>query len=81
MFHTSNPKKYGLSGAVIYIIILGYLNPIYLIPLVTTIVVGEIITAITYKKIGGFTGDIYGTTIEIGEIVSLITFMEVIKWI
>lgn len=81
MFHSSNPKKYVLTGAGIYIFILAFLNPIYLIPLSTTIIAGEVISAITYKKIGGFTGDVYGANIEIGEIVSLMTFMGVIKWI
>jgi adenosylcobinamide-GDP ribazoletransferase len=81
MFHRSNPKKYALSGAVLYIAIILLLKPLYLIPLFTTIVAGEIISSITYKKIDGFTGDIYGATIEIGEIVSLITFMGVSIWI
>lgn len=81
MFNSSNPKKYVISSGIIYIAILGLINPIYLIPLLGTIIMGEIITWITYKKIDGFTGDVYGATIEIGEIVSLIIFMEVIKWI
>ena len=81
MFHTSNPKKYVILSGIIYIAILGLINPIYLLPLLGTIIMGEIITLITYKKIGGFTGDVFGATIEIGEIVSLIIFMEVIKWI
>lgn len=81
MFHRSNPKKYALTGAGIYIGIITFLNSIYLIPLVTTIIAGEIISSMAYKKIGGFTGDIYGATIEIGEIISLITFMVVMKWI
>lgn len=81
MFHSSNLKKYALSGAIIYTGIIAILNPIYLIPLVSTILVGEMISSISYKKIGGFTGDIYGATIEIGEIVSLMTFMGVSMWI
>jgi adenosylcobinamide-GDP ribazoletransferase len=81
MFHRSNPKKYALSGAIIYMAIILFLKPLYLMPLFTTIVAGEIISSITYKKIDGFTGDIYGATIEIGEIISLITFMGVSIWI
>ena len=81
MFHSSDPKKYANSGAAIYIIALALLKPIYLIPLAANILVGEMISAIAYNKIGGFTGDIYGATIEIGEIVSLITFMGVMMWI
>lgn len=79
MFHRSNPKKYVLRGGMVYTIIVGFLNPIYLIPLVATIVASEIICRISYKKIGGLTGDVYGAIIEIGEIVSLITFMGVMN--
>ncbi|WP_236916083.1 adenosylcobinamide-GDP ribazoletransferase [Clostridium sp. Cult2] len=81
MFHKSNPKKYALFGGIIYIAIILLINPIYLIPLLLSFIAGEIMTKITYKKIGGFTGDVYGATIEIGEIISLITFVEVLKWI
>lgn len=81
MFNTSKPKKYVVVSGIIYILILGLLNPLYLIPLLGTIIMGEIITLITYRKIDGFTGDVYGATVEIGEIVSLIIFMEVVKWI
>jgi adenosylcobinamide-GDP ribazoletransferase len=81
MFHKSNPKRYALLGGIIYSTILLMLNPLYLIPLLFSFILGEIITKITYKKIDGFTGDVYGATIEIGEIISLIVFMEVIKWI
>lgn len=81
MFNKSNPKKYVIVSGLIYMAILGLINPLYFIPLLGTIIIGEIITLITYKKIDGFTGDVYGATIEIGEIVSMIIFMEVIKWI
>ena len=81
MFNKSNPKKYVIISGVIYTFILALINPLYLIPLLGTIIMGEIMTLITYKKIDGFTGDVYGATIEMGEIVSLIIFMEVIKWI
>ena len=81
IFNKSNPKKYVIVSGIIYIGILALINPIYLLPLLGTIIMGEIISFITYRKIGGFTGDVFGATIEIGEIVSLIIFMEVIKWI
>ena len=81
MFNKSNPKKYVIVSGLIYIAIIGFLNPLYLLPLFATIIMGEIISLITYKKIGGFTGDVYGASVEIGEIISLIIFMEVIKWI
>ncbi|CCQ93352.1 Cobalamin synthase [[Clostridium] ultunense Esp] len=81
MFHRSNPKKYTLFGVIGYLIIVLVINPIYLIPLFFSFFVGEVITKITYKKIGGFTGDVYGATIELGEIISLIIFLGVLKWI
>ena len=81
MFHKSNPKRYAFIGGIIYILVLIILNPVYLIPLLFSFITGEVITVITYKKIDGFTGDVYGATIELAEIVSLIMFMGVIKWI
>lgn len=81
LFNSSNPKKYVLTSGIIYIAILALINPIYLLALLATIIMGEIISFITYRKIGGFTGDVFGTTVEVGEIMSLIIFMGVIKWI
>lgn len=81
MFHRSNPKKFAFTGGIIYIIILLLINPIYLIPLGLSFLAAEIMTKLSYKKIDGFTGDVYGATIEIGEIVSLMAFLEVVKWI
>lgn len=81
MFHKSNPQKYAFVGGIVYILILIVLNPVYLIPLLFSFIIGEIITVITYKKIDGFTGDVYGATIELAEIVSLVVFIGAIKWI
>lgn len=81
MQHKSNPQRYALVGGIVYILILIVLNPMYLIPLLFSFITGEIVTVVTYKKIDGFTGDVYGATIELAEIVSLIVFMGVIKWI
>ncbi|MBZ2174541.1 adenosylcobinamide-GDP ribazoletransferase [Schnuerera sp. xch1] len=81
MFHSSNPKKYAMLGGVAYIAIILLINPVYLIPLLFSFLMGEMMTKITYRKIDGFTGDVYGATIEIGEIISLITFIGVMKWI
>ena len=83
MFHKSNPKIFALIGGIIYIIMLFLINPIYILPLIFSFLAAEIMTWISYKKIDGFTGDVYGATIEIGEITSLIVFLflEVVKWI
>ena len=81
MFHSSGPKKFAIVGGIVYVSIIAFLNPIFLIPLVFTFIIGEVISHISYKKIGGFTGDVYGAAIEIGEIASLLAFMGVLKWI
>ncbi len=81
MFSQSKPKRYSLLGGLLYIIIIIIINPLYLIPLIVNFILGEIMTKISYKKIDGFTGDVYGATIELGEILSLIIFLGGVKWI
>ncbi len=76
----SNPKKYALSGAILYSIMTFLINPWYLIPLGISLVYASFITVKTYKIIGGFTGDVYGASIETTEIVSLLAFMGVSAW-
>lgn len=81
LFHNSNPKIYILTSIILYIIIISIINFKFLIPLIGTIILGEVITRITYKKIDGFTGDVYGATIELTEVLSLLIFMGVLRWI
>lgn len=81
MIHSSKPMRYIVIGNIIYMGIISYMGLQYLIPLLVSILVGEIISIYTYKKIGGFTGDIYGATIEIVEAMSLLTFWGVFQWI
>ncbi len=81
MFYKSKPKKYALFGGIIYIVMLLFVDPIYLIPLFFSFIPGQIMANIAYRKIGGFTGDVYGATIELCEIVSLLTFLGVLTWI
>ncbi len=81
LFHNSNPKKYIISSILIYTLIITILNIKFLIPLIGSIILGELISFITYKKIDGFTGDVYGATIELCEALSLILFMGVLQWI
>ena len=81
MLHKSEPKKYIIIGNLIYILGIAYINIQYLIPLIVSILIGELISIYTYKKIDGFTGDVYGTTIEIVEAISLLTFWGVSIWI
>ena len=79
MFRRSNPKLYAFFGGLIFVVIVALINPMYLIPLLFNFIMAEIMTRVTYKKIDGFTGDVYGATIEMGEIVSLIVFLGGIK--
>lgn len=80
MFARSNPKKYALTGGLIYSVVTFLINPIFLIPLGISLIVAYLITLKTYKIIDGFTGDVYGASIEIIEIVSLLSFMGVSVW-
>lgn len=77
MIHKSQPRKYILAGSLLYILLILSIDMVYLIPLLGTIVMGELISLYTYKKIEGFTGDVYGATIEITELISLLIFWGV----
>lgn len=81
LFHSSNPKKLVITSWIIYILILTFLDIKYLIPLFVTSLVGEYMSHISYKKINGLTGDVYGAIIEIGELISLFSFWGVMIWI
>lgn len=81
MIHSSKPMRYILGGNLIYIILIAYIDIQYMIPLMVSVLVGELISAYTYKKIGGFTGDVYGATVEIIEAISLLAFWGVSIWI
>ena len=81
LFATSQPKKYILWSIALYILLVIIIDIKYIIPLIGSIILGEVITKITYKKIDGFTGDVYGATIELCEALSFLLFMGVIQWI
>lgn len=81
MLASSKPRKYAIAGGVVYGIIVFLVNPLFLMPLVISLLWTLLVTLKTYKTIGGFTGDVYGATIETTEIISLITFAGVLKWI
>lgn len=81
MLASSKPRKYAIAGGVVYGIIVFRVNPLFLMPLVISLLWTLLVTLKTYKTIGGFTGDVYGATIETTEIISLITFAGVLKWI
>lgn len=80
-FSESNPKKLVFLSGIIYCAILIVLEIKYLIPLFINFLLGQYISYISYKKIDGLTGDVYGSIIEIGEAVSLFSFWGVMLWI
>lgn len=80
MFNESNPKNYVVIANPLYIVPIMIIKPIYIIPLLACFLFSEIITRWTYKKIGGFTGDVYGASIEIFEVISLLLFWGVSIW-
>ena len=81
LFHNSNPKKLINISMIIYIIVLALINIRYIIPLIITFIFGEYISYVSYKKIDGLTGDVYGAIIEMGDVISLLGFWGVMIWI
>lgn len=81
LFHNSKPKKLITISAVVYLIAVISLDIKYTIPLIVNFIIAEYISCISYKKIGGLTGDVYGAIIEIGDTISLLSFWSVIAWI
>lgn len=81
MVHKSQPKIYIIASIILYIGIIGFIDIIYIVPLVFSVLTGELISIYSYKKIGGFTGDVYGATIELTEAASLLSFWGVLQWI
>ncbi len=81
MVHKSKPQKYILSSIGLYLLVVIYMDIKFLIPLIISLIGGEMISAYSYKKIGGLTGDVYGAIIELSELVSLLSFWGVFIWI
>lgn len=80
-FSDSNPKKLVIIGGVIYTILISILHIRFLIPLAINFLIGQYISQVSYKKINGLSGDVYGAIIEIGEAISLLSFWGVMIWI
>lgn len=81
LFHQSNPGKNIIFSMVIYLVILLFINPYFIIPLIINFIVAELFCNWSYKKIDGMTGDTYGAIIEVGDTVSLLIFWGIIEWI
>ncbi|TJX13516.1 adenosylcobinamide-GDP ribazoletransferase [Tissierella creatinini] len=81
MFHNSRPGNAIIIIGLIYIVVISFINILYIIPLLVNFLVGELFSIWSYKKIGGMTGDTYGAIIEIGDTISLLSFWGVMIWI
>lgn len=81
LMHKSKARNYIILTSNIYLIINIIFGYKFLLALIVSLLVGELISLFTYKKIGGFTGDVYGATIEIIEAFSLLTFWGILNWI
>lgn len=81
LFHNSNPKNLIIISIIIYLMAIASLDLKYIIPLIVNFIIAEYISHISYKKIGGLTGDVYGAIIEIGDTISLLSFWGVAMWI
>ena len=80
LFKSSAAGRNIFMAGVIYIGIIMFINPWYMLPLVGSLVVGEAMTLWSYKKIDGLTGDVYGAIIEMCEVASLVIFWGVTIW-
>jgi len=81
LFKSSAAGKNVLLSGLVMIGIILFINPIFLIPLAGSFIMGELIVFWSYRKIGGMTGDVYGAVIELCEVASLIIFWGVTIWI
>ncbi|NLV89541.1 MAG: adenosylcobinamide-GDP ribazoletransferase [Tissierellia bacterium] len=81
LFHKANPKNLVVGSGIIYSFILVLLDLKYLIPLLINLLAGEYMSYVSYKKIQGLTGDVYGAIIELGDVISLLGFWGVMLWI
>jgi len=81
LFKESSPKNYFFLSLIVYLLVLVYLNPLYILPLMGNFLLSAYITRLTGRKIGGYTGDVYGMLIELGDIVSMLVFLGVVEWI
>ena len=78
LFRRSSPRKLVNISTLIYVVILVLINIKYLIPLFMAYLLGEYVSFISYKKIDGLTGDVYGAIIELGDLISLLGFFIIL---
>lgn len=78
-FTEASSSKYFIGSALLYLIFLSYLGPYLILGLVGNFLLSSYFTRLVYRRIGGYTGDLYGMMIELGELGSLLTYVGVIK--
>ena len=76
-FKENVDRKAFYLSSLVYLIFILYLDYTFLVPLGATFFYSYLVSRWAYKKIGGYTGDVYGFLIETGELVSMIAFMGV----
>ncbi|WP_409228839.1 adenosylcobinamide-GDP ribazoletransferase [Gudongella sp. SC589] len=81
LFKSSRPGRSVLLSGLVLTGITLFFDPIFLIPLAGSFLLGELVSIWAYRKIDGMTGDVYGAVIEICELASLIIFWGVTIWI
>ena len=81
LFKFSRPGRSVLLSGLVLTGITLFIDPIFLIPLAGSFLLGELVSIWSYRKIGGMTGDVYGAVIELCELTSLIIFWGVTIWI
>ncbi len=81
LYTRAQAGKYFKASFVVYLLVLFILDPVYIIPLLISLILGELIYIRSFKEIEGFTGDTLGATAELVEPVSILTFLGVINWI
>lgn len=81
MFSSAASKIYFVSSMILMILI-GFIlfYKTFLLVVTAALISTLMIMRLSYRIIGGLTGDVYGASIEIGEIVSLTVFMVVSLW-
>ncbi len=81
LFKFSRPGRSVLLSGLVLTGITLFIDPIFLIPLAGSFLLGELVSIWAYRKIDGMTGDVYGAVIELCELTSLIIFWGVTTWI
>ncbi|NLY20307.1 MAG: adenosylcobinamide-GDP ribazoletransferase [Tissierellia bacterium] len=81
MIKSGHSTNFVILGFIVYSVITILYNSLYILPLVVNLLFVEYLAHLSYKKIGGVSGDIYGATVELSEVFNLLCFWGIINWI